>query len=91
MEGSGDTGVTALLSAQLSSPFLWDLSLMDRNVWPGLSLLRTASTVWYAAWRHYNRDGKGGSTSTGFYLKLKKRKERKGAFESGTVFFPEYR
>lgn len=77
MEGSGDTGVTALLSAQLSSPFLWDLSLMDRNVWPGLSLLRTASTVWYAAWRHYNRDGKGGSTSTGFYLKLKKEKKEK--------------
>lgn len=31
----------------------------------------------YAAWRHYNRDGKGGSTSTGFYLKLKKEKKEK--------------
>lgn len=40
------------------------------NVWPGLSLL---STDWHAAGRHYNRDGKWASWSTGFYLKFRKR------------------
>lgn len=65
MEGSGNGGVTAVVSAAIYSPSPGFYPFTAWNIQLGLQLLSTDCLILC------NRDGKEASANTGFYLKFR--------------------